>query len=232
MGKPYRSRGHHLALRARPQMCEYVTIADRIAAEVDGPVLDWGCGVGQVTDLLRRRGVEVTPFDYRPALPGNGLHPLEAFPDIEAHMSPDPVRLPFGDGAFAAVLSLGVLEHVERPDDSLEELRRVLRPGGTFYLYKLPNRLSWLEWVARRLGLYHHGAEEHERLYDAGGARRLVETHGFTIQELRRANMLPLTLTWPGRRTARVLWALNRVLARVPGLNLLATNLELIATRS
>ena len=70
----------------------------------------------------------------------------------------DPWRLPFDDGAFDAVLSCGVLEHVEDPDASLEEIRRVLVPGGTFYVYKLPNRTSYLEAIARRAGLYYHGA--------------------------------------------------------------------------
>ena len=53
---------------------------------------------------------------------------------------------------FDAVLSCGVLEHVEDPDASLDEIRRVLQPGGTFYVYKLPNRASYLEAIARRLG--------------------------------------------------------------------------------
>ncbi len=166
-------------------MCEYVAVADRIAAEVRGPVLDWGCGLGQLTDLLRSRGAEVTAFDFRPELE-DGAHRLEQFADIEAQVSSDPVRLPFPDAAFAGVLSLGVLEHVEHPDASLEELRRVLRPGGTLYVYKLPNRFSWLEWLARRLGLYHHGAVEHERLYDVRSAREILERNGFTVRELRR----------------------------------------------
>ena len=60
----------------------------------------------------------------------------------------------------------------------------------------------------------------------------LVQAHGFAVQTARWANMLPLTL--PGALAARVslaLWQLNRLLARIPGLNRLATNVELIATR-
>ena len=43
------------------------------------------------------------------------------------------------------MLSCGVLEHVQDPDASLDEIRRVLRPGGTFYVTNLPNRYSYTE---------------------------------------------------------------------------------------
>jgi SAM-dependent methyltransferase len=213
-------------------MREYEAVADRIAAEVSGPVLDWGCGLGQVTDLLRRRGVDVTAFDYRAGGGDDGRERLSRFPEIEAHVSSNPVELPFDDVAFDAVLSLGVLEHVASPDASLDELGRVLRPGGRLYVFKLPNRSSWLEWLARRLGLYYHGALQHDRVYDVGSARAIVERHGFSVRELRRANMLPLTLTGPGPRLAETIWRVNRALARVPVLNVLATNVELVAMRT
>jgi SAM-dependent methyltransferase len=232
IARSYRSTGYALPqLRAVAQRLEYREIVDRVASEVDGPMLDWGCGLGQISDMLRSRGVDVTSFDYRPGLSGDGRERLTHFPHVEAYVSGDPVRLPFADAQFAAVLSLGVLEHVARPDESLEELRRVLRRGGMLYVYKLPNRFSWLEWLARKLGLYYHGAAEHDRVYDGRSARAIIERHGFSVLEFRRANMLPLTVTRLGPRPGRMVWALNRPLARVPGLNLLATNLELVARR-
>ena len=42
-------------------------------------------------------------------------------------------QLPFRDGAFDAVLSLHVLEHVKNPFVCAKELARVLKPGGTLY---------------------------------------------------------------------------------------------------
>ena len=54
-------------------------------------------------------------------------------PGIEAHLG-DGERLPFPDEAFDFVLCSEVLEHVSAPGRLLEEVARILRPGGTLYL--------------------------------------------------------------------------------------------------
>jgi len=216
-------------LRSGPQMREYQAIARRISADRPSAILDWGCGYGQVTDLLWRAGLDVTAFEHRPGIE-EGVWPLERFPHLSAHMSPDPRRLPFKDREFDAVLSCGVLEHVEDPDASLDEIRRVLAPSGTLYVYKLPNRASYLEAIARRTGMYYHGAHPHDRVYDVRTAADLLERHEFQVVEVRRMNLLPLTVT--GRLAAGaagLIWVANRFLSAIPGLNLIATNVELVA---
>lgn len=210
-------------------MLEYVAIVDRIADETRGPILDWGCGFGQVSKLLRDRGLDTESFDYR-----EGASPatvaLERHPEIVAHISDDPVKLPFESNSFDAVLSCGVLEHVAQPDDSLAELRRVLRPGGRLYVYKLPNRLSYLEAIARVSGLYYHGKLPHDRVYTTRSARALLERSGFDVEEVRLTNLLPLTITMPAlQRLSAKIWDVNVALGRVSGLRLLATNIELDA---
>ncbi len=225
-----RARSVDINIRSGPQMREYQAIVERIAAERPGRVLDWGCGHGQISHLLRMRGVAVESFDYREDSEEQ-VERLEHFPDVEAHLSADPVRLPFADGRFDTVLSCGVLEHVQHPEDSLRELRRVLRPGGRLLIYKLPNRLSYLEKIARRAGMYYHGAYPHDRVYDRRSAIDLVSNHGFRVDSFRRTNMLPLTVDYSiAWRLSEPIWQVNRLLARLPGLSLLATNLELDAT--
>ncbi len=136
------------------------------------------------------------------------------------HLSSAPVTLPFESASFDAVLSLGVLEHVAHTGESLDELRRVLEPGGTLYVFKLPNRYSYLERLAKLIGLYYHGANPDEAVYTKRSALALVESHGFQITEFRRAKTC-----CPDPRGGA-----PYALARVAGLNLVATNLELVAT--
>lgn len=49
--------------------------------------------------------------------------------------------LPLADGALSGVVSLDVIEHVDRPDAFLNEIDRVTRPGGRLAL-STPNRFS------------------------------------------------------------------------------------------
>jgi ubiquinone/menaquinone biosynthesis C-methylase UbiE len=207
-------------------MLQYHALADDLSARIPGRVLDWGCGYGQVTSLLRERGVDVVPFDYREGLSEPTVESLERFPEIEAHVSSDPVARPFEKSSFDTVLSCGVLEHVQDPDGSLDEIRRVLRPRGTFYVTNLPNRYSYTERLARLLGRYYHGQLPNDRVYTKRKARDLVERHGFDVRELRLVHMLPLTVGGP----ARPIWMASSALERIPGLNTVATSIELVAT--
>ncbi len=59
--------------------------------------------------------------------------------DIQRRFRPDVVgdtqRLPFCDGTFDAVVAMSILEHVPRPWDAIEEIRRVLAPRGLLVGY-------------------------------------------------------------------------------------------------
>lgn len=51
--------------------------------------------------------------------------------------------LPFPDNAFDAIWTLGVLEHVPKPEQALTEMRRVLKNGGLLYLSASWQCRSW-----------------------------------------------------------------------------------------
>jgi 2-polyprenyl-3-methyl-5-hydroxy-6-metoxy-1,4-benzoquinol methylase len=218
-------------LRAAAQGLQYDSIADAIATRNPSSVLDWGCGWGQVSDRLLRRGVAVTAFDYRPAEP-EGRAPLERFPEIICVHSPESVALPFDDQSFELVLSCGVLEHVSNPIGSLREIHRILQPGGSFLVYNLPNRYSYLERIAKAGGAYYHGQLPDDRVYTPASASKLLREAGFSVGRIKRMNMLPLSIPHPIlNRVAPATWRASKALSRVPGLNLVATTLEFEATK-
>jgi len=227
----FRDRGADVHLRSGPQMREYEAIVDTIARSRPRHLLDWGCGWGQASHMLKSRGVRVTSMEYVPE--GADDTRAEArFADVAPVFTSDPVRLPFEDASFDAVVSLGVLEHVGEPEASLDELRRVLAPGGTLWIYKLPNRRSYLERIARLAGLYYHGHFPDDTVYTVPETWDLLERHGFQVRSVSYANMLPLTV--PGALAAKLtplIWTANRLLAAIPLLNRLATNVEAVAAR-
>jgi ubiquinone/menaquinone biosynthesis C-methylase UbiE len=91
-------------------------------------LLEVGCGTGLVLQRLapharRAVGVDLSEGMLRRAA-ARGLRVVQG----------DAVRLPFRDATFDVVVSFKVLAHVERIDDALAEMARVVRPGGHLVL--------------------------------------------------------------------------------------------------
>ncbi|MYA96283.1 MAG: methyltransferase domain-containing protein [Nitrospinae bacterium] len=155
-----------------------------------GRLLDWGCGYGQMSYLLRNRGFEVVPYTIEAEEPSpSNLFLREQ--DLDVVCGEDPVRLPFEDGSFDFVLSCGVLEHVEDESGSLAEIRRILRPGGMFVVMMLPNEWSYAEFMARNI----FKTSDHDRLYSVKKMRRLLARFGFRAVETWYSNILPKNFT-------------------------------------
>lgn len=60
---------------------------------------------------------------------------LDPVPDYHPDIIGDIHDLPFADNSKEAILCLAVLEHVENPIKAMEELYRVLKPGGKLLVY-------------------------------------------------------------------------------------------------
>ena len=99
-----------------------------------GRVLDLGSGSGHGTALLRGAGLAAVGLD-RVAADARHRVPGARF------VRGDVTRAPFRSHSFDLVASFQVIEHLEDPSDYLEQLARLLRPGGTALL-TTPNRLT------------------------------------------------------------------------------------------
>ena len=51
--------------------------------------------------------------------------------------------LPFGDSEFDVIWTVWTLEHVPNPERALQEMRRVIKPGGVIFLAPSWNNNSW-----------------------------------------------------------------------------------------
>ncbi|MEN0001289.1 MAG: class I SAM-dependent methyltransferase [Pseudomonadota bacterium] len=92
-------------------------------------ILDLGAGVGRHALWLAGQGFDATALDAAP----EGLAEIDkvgSVETVEARMD----DLPFADGAFDHIVSWNVIYHCDENIllRTIAEMRRVLKPGGTF----------------------------------------------------------------------------------------------------
>ncbi len=173
----YDDRAHdsRIYLQRYWQRARYRFVTELIAHQ--GPVLDVGCGSSRIigalppgsvgVDILRRKLRYARKFG-KPLVHASGFN------------------LPFPDNAFPCVLCSQVIEHVPKESSIIEELCRVLAPGGRLVL-GTPDYDHW-EWVAmeRLYGMVPGGyADEHISHYSMDELRDMFERRGFIFEASR-----------------------------------------------
>jgi ubiquinone/menaquinone biosynthesis C-methylase UbiE len=110
-------------------------------------VLELGAGPGAATMELARRTPRVTSLEYDHAFAaklGARLNHSNA-----SVIQGDAAALPFADRTFSCAIAILMLHHLqskELQDRAFSEIWRVLRPGGVFLAFDIPN--GWLHRVA------------------------------------------------------------------------------------
>jgi ubiquinone/menaquinone biosynthesis C-methylase UbiE len=107
-------------------------IVARIGSGKGMRVLDVGCGTGYTTSgILKLANVcEVTGVDMNPVQLNKAARNLHAEKLRTSLSRGDAENLPFQDGAFDAVISVGAIEYFPDPKHALREMARVTKPYG------------------------------------------------------------------------------------------------------
>ncbi len=155
-------------------------IIQRIQAEAGNRpirVLDVGCGTGVFASRIRQAlpSAEVWGIDLVAGMLTRGLDRWKAHADGICPIQADSERLPFDRDAFDVVTCANSFHHYPHQDRAVQEMRRVLKPGGRLLLvdgYR-DRPYGWLIYdvcVARVEGAVHHAsAARFRKLFgDAG----------------------------------------------------------------
>jgi ubiquinone/menaquinone biosynthesis C-methylase UbiE len=198
-------------------------------------VLDLGCGAGPLTAELAYHGMNVVGMDLSADLLVQASQRITT----RSGRAPQVLRancevLPFRDQQFDVVACLGVIAFLDDEQRALEEMARVVRPGGTLVLsFRSAYALSTLldpvvaakKVVKRLLGL----ARRAPKRSVSGGARRFVPQRviarlqrlGFTLEDVEHLGYGPIKFNNREILSKRASIGLSRWLARVFDLSVL-----------
>jgi len=166
-------------------------LVSRMDVGPDDAVLDVATGTAAVAiELAGRSGCRVVGIDQSDEMLAEGRRRVDAagLGDRIELVQGEAERLPFGDASFDGLTFTYLLRYVKNPLATLNELARVVRPGGTIAMleFGLPRGLArpaWELWV--RIGLPAAGA------LISPGWREVGSFLGPSIREFHRANDLP-----------------------------------------
>lgn len=183
-----RFRGERAEIKARFEV--YVPLLREAGVAKRAPLLDIGCGRGELLELLRDNGIAAHGIDVNGILVEQcrqlGLPASEA--DAMTHLRG------VKDGALGAVSGMHIAEHFEFPDlvALLDEVFRVLRRGGVA-VFETPNPENlivgactfWLD-------------PTHVKPLPPDALRFLAEARGFAPVDVLRLNPFPESEHLPG----------------------------------
>lgn len=133
--------GYQTTRRADPQLT--AALWEHLAGQPTCRYLDVGCGTGNYTTALSRRGGVWTGIDASDSMLQAARR---AHPDLAWHHA-SAEDLPFPDGSFDGVMATLVIHHLQALPRPFQEVRRVLR-GGRFVLFTaFPEQMQhyWLQ---------------------------------------------------------------------------------------
>ncbi len=135
-------------------------------------VLDAGCGDGIISRYAR--AVRPDAAIYGIDIDDNARKKIPAFVKFYRKSIES---TGFRKDYFDAVLCFHVLEHVERPSDAIDEIHRILKPGGLL-LMEVPH---WVSAITP-IGYNFYSDPTHKKPFSKKSLRKLLEKKFFIKQ--------------------------------------------------
>lgn len=153
----------------------------RLAGDLGGKrVLDLGCGDGTYSIAAFQRGAHVTGVDISNAMLDSAQRRASACGASVEWRQASAESLPYDSGKFDIVLAVTMLCFVKNPLQAVQEVSRVLRPGGSFVIGELGKYSAWS--LSRRVrGWLGSSTWREAQFWTIGGLRELLQQVGFLV---------------------------------------------------
>jgi ubiquinone/menaquinone biosynthesis C-methylase UbiE len=158
-----------------------------LLGEINGRVLDVGCGPGAMTEEILDAGCEFWGVDGSLRMIVEGRRRFSGCAQANFGVA-DAVALPFADATFDGALCVGVIDRVSQPEAVMMEVGRVLKPRGTLVI-AFPNFLS--PYALWRSHVFYAGI---------GCAKRVLGRFGKRRRGLDLCSAAGLWTPWAARR--------------------------------
>lgn len=148
-------------------------------------VLDVGCGTGSTCRVLAERGFEVYGVDFSPEII-EVAKKKAAQGGVSLRLQvADIYQLPFEDSMFDIVICNYLFQTVSEPEKVLQEVLRVLKPGGRVFIITL-NGLSFGRVLLR----------DDLKLYDPRQMKKTMEHLGFRGTSVQGVYLFTKVFDW------------------------------------
>lgn len=161
-----------------------------------GLVLDIGCGTGNYTLELARRGTTTVGVDSSFKMAAFAKRKSERENLHQRFVVADAEAMPFKSGVFDSVLGITTLCFVHNPENAVVEMARVLEPGGSLVLGEL-NKMSYWAALRRVKALFKKSSYRWARFFSFKKLNLLLKEAGF--KDLRLSSCLyfpPINSKW------------------------------------
>ncbi len=177
----------------RLRMQAYVCALPSLNLAPGSLVLDLGCGPGSYTRMLGAGGFRVVGVDFA-WMVAAGARKRASVNGVD-YVAGDATSLPFGEGVFDHVVCIGLFQSLERYEQALAEIKRVLKPGGVLCLMTLNRRFvkCRLDRLRGREEMLMVDGSARPRLstYDPHQFAQTLRQTGFAVTSLRPVQVYP-----------------------------------------
>jgi ubiquinone/menaquinone biosynthesis C-methylase UbiE len=175
-------------------------------------VLDVGCGDGAYAVRASREGADVVGLDRSQSMLEAARARATSAGAVVAWCQGDASALPFRDASFDLVLAVTALCLVSEPLVALNEMSRVLRPGGVLVVGELGR---WSLWAVRRRFRGWLGDQfwKTAHFWTAAELRDILTGAGLRVSDMRGAVYFP-----PSATLARLMSPMEGTMAHLGGL--------------